>query len=87
MPFDGAFSPLHWLIIAVVGLLVLGPDRLPGLARRAGEMMRDLQRVRGHLRSELRNIVSEFDLDQRSDPAPLPRGEGSTADTTGDSTV
>lgn len=85
MPFDGAFSPLHWLIIAVVGLLVLGPDQLPGLARRAGEMMRDLQRVRGHLRSELRSIVSEFDLDQSSDSAALAPVEGSAADAKGDS--
>ena len=67
MPFDGAFSPLHWLIVAVVALLVLGPDQLPAFAHRAGEAMRDLRRVREHLGSELRDLVSEFDLDQTPD--------------------
>jgi Tat protein translocase TatB subunit len=70
VPFDGAFSPLHWLIVAVVALLVLGPEQLPGLARRAGETLRDLRRVREHLRSELRDLVSEFDLEQSSDAGP-----------------
>jgi Tat protein translocase TatB subunit len=74
VPFDGAFSPLHWLIVAVVALLVLGPEQLPSLARRAGETMRDLRGVRQHLRTELRDLVSEFDLEpsaaSRADPKP-----------------
>jgi TatA/E family protein of Tat protein translocase len=70
VPLDGAFSTLHWLIVAVVALLVLGPEQLPRLARRAGETMRDFQRVREHLRSELRDLVSEFDLNRTSDATP-----------------
>jgi TatA/E family protein of Tat protein translocase len=83
VPFDGAFSPLHWLIVAVVALLVLGPDQLPGLARRAGEFMRDLRRVREHLRSELRDLVSEFDLEPGSHSGPLHSPEGRGADANG----
>jgi TatA/E family protein of Tat protein translocase len=80
VPFDGAFSPAHWLIIAVVALLVLGPDQLPSLARRAGESMREVRRVWEHLRSELRDLVSDFDLETRSEAGPVvvpeaPRGE------------
>jgi TatA/E family protein of Tat protein translocase len=70
VPLDGAFSPLHWLIVAVVALLVLGPEQLPHLTRRAGETMRDFGRVREHLHTELRDLVSEFDLDQTSDGGP-----------------
>jgi TatA/E family protein of Tat protein translocase len=79
VPFDGAFSPLHWIIVAVVALLVLGPEQLPRLARRAGETMRDLGRVREHLRTELRDLVSEFDLEQTSseDQPALPKPEES----------
>ena len=72
MPFDGAFSPLHWLIVAVVALLVLGPDQLPAFAHRAGEALRDLRRVREHLGRELRDLVSEFDLDQTPDAGSPP---------------
>jgi TatA/E family protein of Tat protein translocase len=82
VPFDGAFSPLHWLIVAVVALLVLGPDQLPAFAQRAGEAMRDLRRVREHLGSELRDLVSEFDLDQTPDagsPAPPKHDDDSSA--------
>jgi TatA/E family protein of Tat protein translocase len=87
VPFDGAFSPLHWLIVAVVALLVLGPEQLPRLAHRAGEMLRDLQRVRAHLSSELRDLVSEFDLDQSSVSGPFGVAEAPTADTEGESSV
>jgi TatA/E family protein of Tat protein translocase len=80
VPFDGAFSPAHWLIIAMVALLVLGPDQLPQLAHRAGEAMREVRKVREHLRSELRDLVSDFDLETRSETTPpvvpdAPRGE------------
>jgi sec-independent protein translocase protein TatA len=43
VPFEGAFSPLHWLIIAVVALIVLGPRRLPEVAQKAGRAWRDFQ--------------------------------------------
>jgi len=62
VPFDGVFSPLHWLVVGVVALLVISPSQLPEVARRAGQLMRDAQRVRRHLHAELRNVVSDFDL-------------------------
>ncbi len=62
MPFDGAFSPLHWVIVAFVALIVLGPDQLPQLAQRAGRAWREWNRVKRHLTAELRDLVSEFDL-------------------------
>jgi TatA/E family protein of Tat protein translocase len=82
---NGAFSPLHWLIVAVVALLVLGPEQLPGLARRAGEMLRELQRVRHHLSSELRDLVSDFDLDPSADHAPVVLAEPPSTQADGDS--
>jgi len=68
VPFDGAFSPLHWLIVGVVALLVISPSQLPGFARRAGQLIRDAQRVRQHLSVELRNVVSDFDLSDTTPP-------------------
>jgi len=72
VPLDGAFSPLHWLIVAVVALLVLGPEQLPQLARRAGRAYSEFTRVRAHWSSELRDMVSEFDLDIAADPNTSP---------------
>ena len=61
MPFDGAFSPVHIVIVALVALLVLGPEQLPKVARQAGQGYREFMRVKQHLSAELRDVVSEFD--------------------------
>jgi sec-independent protein translocase protein TatA len=39
----GIESPVHLLFIAVVALLVLGPKRLPGLARALGQGIREFR--------------------------------------------
>jgi TatA/E family protein of Tat protein translocase len=69
VPFEGAFSPLHILVVAVVALLVLGPDQLPKAARTLGTTMREFRRVQAHLHSELRDVVTEFD-NRTGEPAP-----------------
>ena len=37
------FSPVHLLIFAVVVLLVMGPKRLPGMARSLGHGLREFR--------------------------------------------
>lgn len=39
----GIESPVHLAFIAVVALLVLGPKRLPGLARALGQGIREFR--------------------------------------------
>ena len=80
MPFDGAFSPIHWLIVGVVVLLVFGPDRLPELAKQLGRGMRELRMVREHLRDELRDLAAEMNLPDAR-PAAM---DGATGDTSAD---
>jgi Tat protein translocase TatB subunit len=41
------------VVIAVVGLLVFGPDRLPEMAKQAGGWVRDLRRMVASARSEM----------------------------------
>lgn len=55
------------LVIAVVGLLVFGPDRLPEMARQAGRWVRDLRRMVAKARSE---VSDSLGVDPRylSDP-------------------
>jgi sec-independent protein translocase protein TatB len=59
-------GPLEFLLLAAVGLIVFGPDRLPELARDAARMLRALRDVaqgaRSQLNSELGPEFADFDL-------------------------
>jgi sec-independent protein translocase protein TatB len=57
--FDIGFSEL--LVIAVVALLVIGPERLPKVARTAGHMFGRLQRYVNEVKSD---IQREMELDE-----------------------
>lgn len=56
----------EFMVIAVVGLLVFGPDRLPDFARQAAKMIRQVRvltrQARDDIRSELGSEYSEFEL-------------------------
>jgi sec-independent protein translocase protein TatB len=61
-------GPMEFLVLAVVGLIVLGPDRLPGLARDAARMIRTLRDMAVGARTQLRDELGpEFaDVDLRN---------------------
>lgn len=52
-------SPEKLLFIAVVALLVLGPQRLPAVARTVGRMLGELRRLSGGLQNEMRDVLAE----------------------------
>jgi TatA/E family protein of Tat protein translocase len=45
----------------VIALLVFGPNKMPDIAKQVGKGFREFRRVQQHLKSELRDVVSEFD--------------------------
>jgi Sec-independent protein translocase protein TatA len=51
-------------------LLVFGPNKMPEIAKQVGKGFREFRRVQQHLKSELRDVVSEFDS-----PSPTPGGD------------
>jgi len=56
---DLNFSKL--LVLALLALLIFGPDRLPGLAAQAGRALRELRRMAEGAKSELQdNLGPEF---------------------------
>jgi TatA/E family protein of Tat protein translocase len=57
VPFDGALSPLHWLIIAVVAFLVIGPEQLPAVARRLGRGFAEVRKLERDIRAEVGDLV------------------------------
>ena len=61
-------GPVELLVLAIVGLIVLGPDRLPGLARDAARLLRQLREMATGARQQLRDELGpEFaDVDLRN---------------------
>jgi sec-independent protein translocase protein TatB len=59
---------MELLVLALVGLIVIGPDKLPGLARDAARMLRTLREMATGARTQLREELGpEFaDIDLRS---------------------
>jgi sec-independent protein translocase protein TatB len=61
-------GPYEFVVLAIVGLIVLGPDKLPELARDAARMIRTLRELASGARTQLREELGpEFaDVDLRS---------------------
>lgn len=61
-------SPAKLLVLAIVGILVVGPDRLPSLAKDAARMIRSLREMATGAREQLRDEMGpEFaDVDLRN---------------------
>lgn len=53
-------SPVKILIVLVVALLVLGPDKLPAMARQIGAAWADLRRWRERLEHEVRGSFPDL---------------------------
>ena len=70
-------------LIAVVALLVLGPERLPGVARTVGALVRraraSWQNVKGEIERELAAEDMKKNLDEARRAAAEVRGEMSSA--------
>jgi sec-independent protein translocase protein TatB len=81
--FEVGFSEIA--LIAVVALLVLGPERLPGVARTLGALVRraraSWQSVRSEIERELAAEDIKRNLDEARRAAADVRGEVQTAAT------
>lgn len=64
----GGVSASEFLLITLVILVVFGPRRLPGLARKAGRLIRDLRRYAADLRAGI-----EAEIDATDPDVPLGR--------------
>lgn len=61
-------GPVEFLVLAIVALIVIGPDKLPNLARDAARMLRQLREMATGARQQLRDELGpEFaDVDLRN---------------------
>lgn len=77
------------LLLALIALLVLGPERMPKLARDIGRTVGELRRTSDELRSEFLNADRSLDLEKALDVAarrmaPEPGASAEPAATQGD---
>ena len=53
-------SPIKLLLIAVVTAVLLGPDKIPEVARNLGRAWRRLKQVQGRIESEVRQVIPDL---------------------------
>ncbi len=58
----GGLDPAKLLVILVLALILLGPERLPKAARQVGAFWRDLTAFRQRLEEEVRSAIPDVDL-------------------------
>jgi Tat protein translocase TatB subunit len=58
------------LVILVIGLLVLGPKRLPELARSLGRGLAEFRRASTDMRKEFLDVAEDARIDPLDDDAP-----------------
>jgi sec-independent protein translocase protein TatB len=65
------------LVILLLALIVLGPERLPTVARQIGKVMGDVRRVSAGFQAEVRAAIDETGLndlkDEMTGKAPVPK--------------
>ena len=54
------------LVILVLGLLVLGPERLPEFARKIGNFLKEAKRMSRSFQEELRSAVEDPDIEMKA---------------------
>jgi sec-independent protein translocase protein TatB len=73
-------SPLELLVVAVVALIVFGPQRLPEIARTVGRWLSEMRRMASDVRAEFESGLETDDSepvgdepigDEPADPGPV----------------
>lgn len=68
------------LVILLVALIVLGPDKLPGAVRKVGQVVSEVRKVSAGFQAEMRTAMLDDDANRRvaardpeaqHDPPPL----------------
>jgi len=82
-------GPEELLLVAVLALLVLGPERLPKVMRDMGRVVGDLRRTSDELRDEFLNADKYLEVKTAAAPpvaeAPTATDESKPAEVTGES--
>jgi TatA/E family protein of Tat protein translocase len=66
---SGLTSPAHLFVIILVGLVVLGPEKLPQTMRQMGKGLAEFRRWSDSLRIDMQQVPS---VDDDADDVPAP---------------
>lgn len=77
----GALDPVKILAVLVIALIVLGPEKLPRVARQLGAAWHELTKFRDKVEQEVREAIPDLDL-PRIPPRPGAAVAGFLADLT-----
>jgi sec-independent protein translocase protein TatB len=69
-----SIGPLEILVVAVVALIVFGPERLPDIARTVGRTASNLRRMASEVREEFEFGLDDDDLEPPASSPPRRRG-------------
>jgi sec-independent protein translocase protein TatB len=58
-----SLGPFELITVAVIALVVFGPDKLPEFARNVGQFLAQMRRISDDLRSEFSSGMSDFDVE------------------------
>ena len=72
-------GPEELMLILVLALIVLGPERLPKVARDLGRVVGDLRRTSDELREEFLNADRVLEAKATKPSEPAPAGADATA--------
>jgi Tat protein translocase TatB subunit len=76
-------GPLEILVVAVVALIVFGPEKLPEIARSLGKAASELRRVASEAKSEFESGL-RVDEDDESGDGPSSGGVGAAPSSPGE---
>ena len=66
----GSIGPAEIIVVLIVGLIVLGPNRLPQAAKQVGKAVAEFRRVTSGLQAEMRDAFTEPTESVATPPAP-----------------
>lgn len=55
----GSIGPAEIIVVLIIGLIVLGPSRLPDAAKQVGKAMAEFRRVTGGIQAEVRDAFTD----------------------------
>ncbi len=79
MDFFG-IGPLEIIVILIVALLVVGPQKIPGIARTMGKTMRAIRRASSDFTAAVTREIDATEKAEKQTPPPQP-GATHTAET------
>ncbi|HEX2700233.1 MAG TPA: twin-arginine translocase TatA/TatE family subunit [Acidimicrobiales bacterium] len=75
----GSIGPAEILVVLVVALIVLGPNRLPDAARSLGKALAEVRRVTSGMQAEVRDAFAEAPTYPTPASSPAPDGASTHA--------